>query len=271
MITSSSNGQIKYLVQVQKKRSARKQDRVFVVEGIKMFLEIPISDIKKAYVSESFWHRLEQGELPAVKKQLGTVPFEVVKEYVFTACSDTQTPQGIMALASQCAYDLPALHREAQKAEKKPLYVMLDGLQDPGNLGTIMRTAEAAGVTAVVMSADTVDIYNPKTVRSTMGAIFRVPFVYTEDLCRDIAWLRKEGTTVHVTALEDSVAYTTCDYTGATAFVIGNEANGVKSETICAAGGTTIHIPMEGCGESLNAAIAAAIVMFEAKRQRISE
>ena len=145
--------------------------------------------------------------------------------------------------------------------------LVLDNLQDPGNLGTIFRTAEAAGVTGIILSSDCVDIYNPKVVRSTMGAVLRMPFLYVEDLPGAIGELKKEGILVYAAHLAGERAYDEEDYTTGCAFLIGNEGNGLRDE-VAACADRRILIPMCGRAESLNAAVAAAVLMFEAGRQR---
>ena len=140
-------------------------------------------------------------------------------------------------------------------------------VSDPGNLGTIFRTAEAAGATGIVLSKDCVDLYNPKVIRSTMGAIFRIPFIYTDDLKGTIDELKREGITVYAAHLKGENSYDMEDYKTACAFLIGNEGNGLTEETAACAD-RKILIPMEGGAESLNAAVASAVLMFEAGRQR---
>lgn len=145
--------------------------------------------------------------------------------------------------------------------------LVLDNIQDPGNLGTIFRTAEAAGVTGVFLSRDCADIYNPKTVRSTMGAIFRQPFVYVEDLPGAISRMKEKGICVFAAHLQGERSYDREDYRKKTAFLVGNEGNGLRREVEEMAD-VRVRIPMAGRAESLNAAIAAGVLMFEVARQR---
>ena len=145
--------------------------------------------------------------------------------------------------------------------------LVLDNLQDPGNLGTILRTAEGAGVTGIIISKESVDIYNPKVIRSTMGSIYRVPFVYVEDLKEAIAKVKAHGIFTYAAHLDGKNSYDKEDYTKKTAFLIGNEGNGLRKE-IADLADTWIRIPMQGQVESLNAAIATSVLMFETARQR---
>ena len=146
------------------------------------------------------------------------------------------------------------------------MFVILEDIQDPGNLGTILRTGEGAGVSAVIMSRGCVDIYNPKTIRSTMGSIYRVPFMYTDDLPGTIDRIKAAGVSVYAAHLKGEKYYDEISYDKA-AFLIGNEGNGLKEETANLAD-TYIKIPMEGRVESLNAAIATSVLMYEHSRQR---
>lgn len=197
----------------------------------------------------------------AIAGQAG-VHIEVLTDTVFAHASDTKTPQGVLCVVRQKSYKLEDL----LKGEKRHLLV-LDNLQDPGNMGTIVRTAEGAGVTGVIMSRDCVDIYNPKTIRSTMGSIYRMPFYYAEDILKAICKIKDAGIKVYAAHLDGEKSYDEEDYAFSCAFLIGNEGNGLREETSKMADHYII-IPMSGEVESLNAAIAASVLMFEVKRQR---
>lgn len=259
MITSTANQQVKQLIQLNKKAKLRSERDVFVVEGPKMFGEAPKERIEKAYLSENCFEKQyggQQDRLPA------GIACEVVQDSVFKAMCDTQTPQGVLCLVKQYHYTLEELLKK-----ERPLFLVLENLQDPGNLGTIMRTAEGAGVTGVILSKGSVDIYNPKTIRSTMGSIYRVPFLYAEDLQQVLVLLREKGVRSYAAHLQGTETYDREDYTGGTAFLIGNESNGLSQE-LASCADCYIRIPMEGQLESLNAGVAASILMYEAYRQR---
>ena len=259
MITSTANQQVKQLIQLNKKAKFRSERDMFVVEGPKMFGEAPKERIEKAYLSESCFEKQyggQQDRLPA------GIACEVVQDSVFKAMCDTQTPQGVLCLVKQYHYTLEELLKK-----ERPLFLVLENLQDPGNLGTIMRTAEGAGVTGVILSKGSVDIYNPKTIRSTMGSIYRVPFLYAEDLQQVLELLREKGVRSYAAHLQGTETYDREDYTGGTAFLVGNESNGLSQELVSCAD-CYIRIPMEGQLESLNAGVAASILMYEAYRQR---
>lgn len=294
MITSTSNQNVKEVVQLRKKSKARSQAGIFLVEGIRMIQEAPREQLLKLYVTEGFYQRHKEdlgiqiiGDSRGKQNHLGAEdtegrPFcaELVSDNVFEYMSDTKTPQGVLGIVKQTKYSLEEIlggnvmgtggavpEQAARTHRPAPHLVTLDNLQDPGNLGTIFRTAEAAGVTGIVMSKDCVDIYNPKTIRSTMGAIYRMPFLYVEDLKETIDTLKKTGIRVYAAHLDGKNAYDQEDYRGGTAFLIGNEGNGLRRE-IADSADAWIQIPMAGQAESLNAAVAAAILMFEASRQR---
>lgn len=273
MITSVTNQKVKRVVQLNKKSSQRRKEGVFVAEGIKMFLEAPKEWIEEVYVSEGFWEELERqtdsncGSTEALKedagKKLKNCKYEVVSTEVFEKMSDTQTPQGILCVLRQAHYTLEHM----MQTGKAPLFLVLENLQDPGNLGTIMRTGEGAGISGVIMSKETVDLYNPKTIRATMGSIYRVPFLYTDNLHDTIRQMQKCGVNVYAAHLKGTKNYDAFDYRKPTAFLIGNEGNGLTDETAALAD-TYIRIPMEGQLESLNAAVASAILMYEGARWR---
>lgn len=222
-----------------------------------MFREAPKERLVKTYVSESFFADARHGSI------LDGIDYEVVKDSVFSQMSDTLTPQGILSVVRQYHYRLD----ELKKSGRTPLLLVLEDLQDPGNVGTIFRTAEGAGVTGVVMTKNCVDIYNPKTIRSTMGSIYRVPFVCTDCLEAVLEWFRENGIAAYAAHLQGANFYDQENYCKGTAFFIGNEGNGLTDE-LSGRADRWIRIPMEGKLESLNAGVASAILMYEAARQR---
>ncbi|MFP3156237.1 RNA methyltransferase [Lachnospiraceae bacterium ZAX-1] len=256
MITSISNQQMKYIVQLQKKAKFRFEQGVFVVEGIKMCLEAPKEWVVDMYVSDSFLGREEH------KAYLAGYHYEIVAENIFLKISDTKTPQGILCIVKMPKYQI----KDLLQGEKTHL-LLLERIQDPGNLGTMIRTGEGAGITGVIMNNTTVDLFHPKTIRSTMGSIYRTPFLVTDDLTQTAKELKHAGVSLYATHLLGEVAYDCQNYRRPTGFLIGNEGNGLSHETAKLAD-SSIHIPMEGQVESLNAAVAAALLMYEVHRQR---
>ena len=261
MITSNSNAKVKQLITWQKKRKAREEDGIYIVEGLRMFVEAPQDKVREVYVSESFYRkRREELQLDTWGKKL-----EILSDSVYGHVSDTKTPQGVLVVMEQMQYSFEEVI--AEKEGRAPLLMVLDNLQDPGNLGTILRAGEAAGVTGVILSSDCVDIYNPKVIRSTMGSVFRMPFIYVEDLPTVVKMLGEKEIHTYAAHLQGKCSYEEEDFTKGTAFLIGNEGNGLQDEVADAAE-IYVKIPMCGEVESLNAAIAASVLMFEAARQR---
>lgn len=267
MISSTSNSKVKQVVAWQTKAKERKKDDIFIVEGVRMFEEAPYEWISQVYVSSKCLVNLQQEQTDRSKevlRRLSETSYEEVTDEVFAKMSDTQTPQGILCVLRRPKYTLKDILGADDKA---PLIMILEDLQDPGNLGTILRTGEGAGISGVIMSKDTVDIFNPKVIRATMGSIYRMPFLYVEDLNSVLDTLHIEETQTYAAHLKGDVYYDSFDFTKPTAFLIGNEGNGLKKETADKAG-SYLKIPMEGKVESLNAAIAASLLMYEAHRQR---
>lgn len=252
-ITSTANSQIKRLISLKNKSSARKKEGVFLVEGIKMYREIPKDRIEAIYIEEKF-SELYGRDIDE--------EYTVVSENVFKQITDTVTPQGILTVVRQKKENLENI----LKKDEKQLFILLENLQDPGNLGTIIRTAEGAGVSAVIAGKSTVDIYNPKVIRSTMGSVFRVPYIVTDDLKKEIELFKNNGVTIYAAHLSGKNYYDKENYEGSTAFIIGNEANGLTEE-IASKADKLIKIPMCGKLESLNASVAAAVLMYEASKK----
>ncbi len=271
MITSVSNSKVKRVVSLQEKSRARVNENVFVVEGIKMFEEAPIERMQELYIEESLYEEIytQDGVLKEKidKCKEADVLVETVSKEVFSKMSDTQSPQGVLCVMERYAYDYRTMINQAKNRQeemgKVPLFLVLEDIQDPGNLGTMIRTAEGAGADGVIMSRGTVDIYNPKTIRSTMGSLYRMPFYYAENLSEVISLLQEQQIKVYAAHLKGERYYHEIDYKEGAAFLIGNEGNGLKKETADLAD-CYLKIPMEGKLESLNAAVAAALLMYQA-------
>lgn len=259
MISSTANARVKNVVILQKKGKERKRQGLFVIEGRKLLEEV-LRDAPEAvaevYVTEAY---LEEGKH---KQALEGIAYEVVTENVMKTMADTLEPQGVIATVRMPKYDKMSLQKK-----DSAVWIALEDVRDPGNLGTILRTAEAAGVTGVMLSANSVDIYNPKVVRSTMGAIFRVPHFYTEDFFTELKEFRERGATVYAAHLLGKEFYDEPEYAGCSVILIGNEANGLSEEAADCAD-CLVKIPMEGKAESLNAAVATSLFVYEAYRKR---
>ncbi len=263
MITSAANQKVKQVILWQTKARERRRDRVFLAEGFKMYEEAPAEWILQVYLSQSAEQKLRSGEAESpLCRKLAESGYEVAADEVFAKMSDTQTPQGILTVLRQPEHTL-----EEMLEDPAPLLVLLEDLQDPGNLGTILRTGEGAGITGVIINEKAVDIFHPKTIRATMGSIYRVPFVCVEDLPGTMDQLHRRGIRTYAAHLRGEKSYDAFSFRGGTAFLIGNEGNGLTEATAGRAE-NYLRIPMEGQVESLNAAMAAGILMYEAYRQR---
>ncbi|MBD2861686.1 TrmH family RNA methyltransferase [Paenibacillus oceani] len=257
-IESLQNPRVKLWAQLLDKKGRDKQG-LYLVEGIHLVQEALRYDAGVETVLYS-----EERGLPAEIAAClndGMVERIAVTEQVLIKCSDAQTPQPVIGIVRKSAKTIEQL-----LASPESLVVVVDGVQDPGNLGTIIRSADAVGAAGVVLGKGTVDLYNPKTVRSTMGSMFHVPVVETELLpLLDLA--RSRGIQLVGTSLQASRSCYDMDLTVPTWIILGNEGKGVSAE-VAAQVDTGVIIPMKGRSESLNVAMAATVLLFEAMRQR---
>ncbi len=271
IITANSNPRVKRLVKLNKDAAFRKEENVFVVEGIRMFRELPMENVCEIYMSESAYDKYMSDHEYNASSPISPVTDEIEKKLtllsdsVFKTVSQTKSPQGILAIVKCFDYKLDEILEAADKKQENQLYLILESIQDPGNLGTIVRTAEATGVTCIIIGGETCDIYNPKVIRSTMGGIFRVPFVNSKNLSETIDALKSNNVTVYGAALSGKNLFDE-RFSGNVCFLIGNEGNGLSDE-ILAKADKLIKIPMKGKVESLNAAVSASILCYEAYRQ----
>ncbi len=259
MITSEHNERIKRVRALQSRRQARRKARRFVIEGLRLVREaasvgVPVEEV---FYTPAFAATTEGKELLNKLSTLGAVLL-AVDEPLMRLMSDTQTPQGILAV-------LPELNLAPPP---DPSYVLIvDGVADPGNLGTIMRAAAAAAVPLMIITGGTVDPTNPKAVRSAMGAHFRLPVwqMSWESLAERLA-----GYAVFLASAGGGIPYFKVDWTQRSALIIGSEARG-PSEHALRLAHAQVSIPMPGGMESLNAAMAASILIFEMVRQRLEQ
>lgn len=249
-ITSPQNTIIKKVKELQKKKSTRKKEGLFVIEGIRGVKEIP-SHVKIKYLITT--EEIDEKELGNVQVEEW---LEVSKE-IYKSMSDTQSPQGAMAIAYMPGIALNELEIEEGH------YLVLENLQDPGNLGTIIRTAHAFDFKGILITKGSVDLYSPKVVRATMSSLFHVPIVVDEEIETYINFLKQKGIALYTTALRaDAKPISDIHFEEKGAIIIGNEGNGV-SDYVLEQTDHTMIIPMPGGAESLNASVAASICMYE--------
>ena len=260
MITSVRNANIQWVRRLQTQARLRREDRVFVLEGVRLVEEA----FQAGWVARLVLHApglSRRGQALAAQFTARGTVVEAVSDSVLAAVSDTDTPQGILAVMVCQELALPAA---------LDFLLVLDGLRDPGNLGTLLRTAAAAGVQAVLATPGTVDPFAPKVLRAAMGAHFRLPL-------RSLDWLAIQsllpaGMHVFLADSGGGQVFTACDFRPPLALVVGGEAAGAGSEAASLVAtrqdASRVHIPMVAQVESLNAAVAGAVLLFEVARQR---
>ena len=190
------------------------------------------------------------------------IPNEEANEQVIRHLSDVETPQGVIASVKPKAVDIGSLFESSN-----PLIVVACGIQDPGNLGTMIRTADAAGCSGLIMTQGTVNPYNDKVIRASSGSIFHLNIVKIDDIIEVVSALKRRGIKVISTLVGAEKEYYSVDYNGPVAVMIGSESKGLPTE-IERLSDVSVSIPMVGKAESLNAAVSCAIVLYEALRQR---
>ena len=257
-ITSIQNPFIKSLVQLQEKAKLRKQTGTFLIEGLR---ELSLA-LKGNYEIETILFLPELiGESQIYKLvNQSTETIEISKE-VYQKLAYRDTTEGIIAIAKTKSLLLSDL-----KLSENPLILVAEALEKPGNIGAILRTADAANLDAVIIANPKSDIYNPNVVRSSVGCLF-TNNIATGTTSEIIAFLKEKNIRFFSATLQNSIAYHTQDYTLPTALVVGTEATGLSEEWRVAAT-QNINIPMQGQIDSMNVSVAAAILIFEAKRQR---
>lgn len=261
-ITSCKNERVKAWSALKQKKY-REETGLFLLEGARLVKEA----LQSGAAVQTMLVQLDQAaEAPLAEvihlAEASGVEWIGVSEAVLRHVADTQSPQGVVAVARQSQWDLEAVVQNPEQA----LYLVLDRIQDPGNMGTMIRTADAVGVNAVFFRQGSVDLYNPKVVRSTMGSLFHLPVIEC-DLYRLFSRLKKEGVSLIGTSAQAEKTVFAVDLRKSVAMVVGSEAHGLSPEVQAWLDGE-VRLPMPGRAESLNAAVAAAVVLYEALRQR---
>jgi TrmH family RNA methyltransferase len=258
MITSTKNPRIQHIRKLQRSSRTRQKDGLFVAEGVRLVGEAYRSGRLPTLVLYTQDLSVRGEELIACLASKGVETIQVAP-HVMQSASDTQTPQGILAL-------LPT--KPPEKMEAPGFLVIPDGIRDPGNMGTILRTALAAGVEGVILPPGTTDPYAPKVLRAGMGAHFKLP-IHTKDWDEIQDWVSRFKLNVFLADSEGGQAYHETEFQSPLVLVIGGEAAGASIEAKNMAS-CRVHIPMSNAVESLNSGIAAGILMFEVYRQKIS-
>ncbi|KMT22662.1 TrmH family RNA methyltransferase [Clostridium cylindrosporum] len=239
-----------------KKKKYREIEGLFLAEGIR-FVEAAIENGSAEYVLYSNMIYSTNGYERVLESDVDS--FEVQDSILRDIC-DTESPQGVVAICTKKDHVIEEIMGD--------LLVIVDGVQDPGNLGTIIRTCDAAGVSGIIILKGTVDVYNPKVLRSTMGSIFHIPIVSADNFSNTSNILLNNGYKILATSLQGKKSLYEYNFSNKTAVILGNEANGVSDENLSLATDLII-IPMEGEAESLNVGVANSVIVYEALRQRI--
>lgn len=241
MITSINNNRVKQWKKLHT-RKERSRSNTFLIEGDHLVEEALNSgwDIKEIILRDGIESPIEHPHIEPV----------IVSEEVFQHIAQTETPQGIMAV----------IHRKDNLTIEGNQVLMVDQVQDPGNLGTMIRTADAAGFSAIIVGEGTVDVFNDKVIRATQGSLFHIPIIQA-NLRDQIQRLKQDGYTIWATALEKAKTYDQIDVTEKIAVIVGNEGAGIQSNILHEAD-EIVKIPIYGKAESLNVSIAAAILMY---------
>lgn len=246
-----------------KTEKEREKEGKFLIEGLRLCEEALCSNWETELVlfSSEFDESQEGQRLFEGFSKKGIEIFKTKKKEI-EKLADTETPQGIMALVKKKKFTL-----SKDILKNSSLLLGLDNIRDPGNLGTMIRTADAAGADGVLLSKGCVELYNPKVVRSTMGSVFHLPVIENLDLPEVMPDLKKDGFKIIVSEVHEGKDYTEVDYPEKTCLVIGNEASGISQQILNLAD-ERIKIPIFGKAESLNASIAAGILLYEIVRNK---
>jgi RNA methyltransferase, TrmH family len=261
-ITSKENNAVKYLRSLSDPR-IRKKERAFLIEGVKMVEEAlrdSLGVIRIVATPDLVQHH-GKGVLKLADIRSADILW--ISRNLMDAVSENKTPQPVMAVMKKKKYDEDVVWNHTSQ-----LIVIAHHLQDPGNLGTILRTAEAVGASGVIVTANTVDPYNAKTIRASMGSILRVPLVQIGDMAVFIQACKRKGYQTVAAVLRGEKPHFAIDLTKPTVLILGQESSGLP-QNIMADVDLQVHIPMSEAVDSLNVATAAAVLLYEAMRQRL--
>ena len=255
MITSKDNEIIKHISKLLSSARYRRETGTFAAEGVRLCTD----GAESGATDKAFLYTARAAEKYSENfekiRQAAEAEYEL-SDALFKKISDTTAPQGFM-----CIFKTLDKMKILNKIDKKGKYAALENIQDPSNMGTILRTAEALGTSGIILSSDCCDIYSPKVVRGSMGAVFRIPVIIVENFTEYISGLTESGMMTYASTPHQAENINSVNFSGGSVVLIGNEGNGLKEETINACY-KRIKIPMNGRAESLNAAAAAAILLY---------
>nr|WP_207719398.1 RNA methyltransferase [Clostridium sp. cel8] len=259
IINSKNNIQIKEIKKLRNRKYRNQKDK-FLVEGFRFFEEAVKSEfiVPTIFVNEILQDKWEEFIKDKNLEDLIKGKIYYVSNKLFETISGTDNSQGVIAVVK---------NRKLEVKSQNGFYVLTDRIQDPGNMGTIIRSAHASGALGVILTKGTVDIYNEKTLRSTMGSIFHIPIIYDYNL-ENIKSLKKDGFKILASTLDTDIDFYKCKLADRIIIAVGNEGNGL-SEDIINMSDINVKIPMPGSAESLNVSVAASIMMFEIVRRRL--
>ena len=270
IITSAANPIIRLTSAVVHTQRRAAKEGLFTVEGLRLAEMAAVSDwqIRHALVTERALTGERTRALVELLVERG-IPAALVTENIFATLAETDNPQGLVLLAERRERGALDSLAAGRSTDEPPLYIALDRVQDPGNVGTILRTADAVGVTGVILLRGSADIYSGKVVRATMGSLFHVPFVTGVTVEELAGFAQKEGLQFLATSCDAGAeTHFSADFRRGSIVVFGNEANGVSEEILTVS--QHIYIPMRGSAESLNVSTAVTAVLYEALRQRLT-
>ena len=264
-LQSVQNPRIKHFFQLREKSRVRKQKGVFLIEGVR---EISLA-IKGNYVLETVLYCAEISQKKALKVLIEALSIDSevlqISSEVYQKLAYRRTTEGVLAVAKSKEHSLSNLNFRT----KKPLVLVAEAPEKPGNIGALLRTADAAGIDAIIIANPTTDLYNPNIIRSSVGCLFTTP-IATGINTEIISFLKDQHISIYCATLQTSIPYTKPNFLKSTALVVGTEATGLSEEWL-AVSDQNIKIPMAGVIDSMNVSVAAGILIFEAVRQRNSE
>jgi TrmH family RNA methyltransferase len=260
-ISSTHNSFIKELIQLKDKSRIRRKKSLFLIEGLRE-LSIALKgdyQIEKVLFLPSI---VELSQLESMFNNVSTPEFIAITDDVYKKIAYRETTEGVISLAKTKNHNISDFNIDT----KNPLILIAESIEKPGNIGAILRTADAANIDAVIIANPKTDLYNPNVIRSSVGCLF-TNNVFTGSNNEIISWLKEKNVNIYSAALSASKPYTDVDFTAPSAIVVGTEATGLTNDWLDIST-QNIIIPMEGEIDSMNVSVSAAIILFEAKRQR---